>query len=77
MLHLPYNRIGDTGAVALAEGLAASQHLTVLNLRRLFALSRVDDNAIGATGAGALAEVLSKHPSITDLNLSRTGYPTT
>ncbi|MFH1462054.1 MAG: hypothetical protein ABIF12_03855, partial [bacterium] len=60
-LDLDYNRIGDAGALALADALKVNRTLTSLNLGR---------NGIHAEGAQALANALRVNTTLTSLDLS-------
>jgi hypothetical protein len=59
-LSLSYNRIGDTGAQALAKALETNTCVTALYLR---------ENQIGDTGAQALAKALETNTCVTTLSL--------
>ena len=50
-LDLSYNRIGDAGAAALAETVAANKHVESLNLR---------GNDVGPEGCAKIADVLAR-----------------
>ena len=61
-LYLSYNQIGDTGAVALAEGLKHNGAMTKLYLSY---------NEIGDDGASAIAEGLKHNGALKELRLDR------
>lgn len=59
-LQLAASRLGDDGAIALADGLARNRSLDDLSLA---------SNAIGPRGAAALAAAVAAHPALTSLDL--------
>ncbi|ORZ32054.1 hypothetical protein BCR44DRAFT_1515664 [Catenaria anguillulae PL171] len=59
-LYLSCNRLGDEGAVALAQGLAKDTAMVRLTL---------SSNGIGAQGARALAKAAASHPALMFLGL--------